>query len=86
MQSAVPQAQVAVLAAEPFVTVQDVYGLQVFASQNSPLDAVQLVAPHKQASVFSVPPLVFVHPGAAMHRHERWERKPHDVVEVDSVL
>ena len=52
--------------------------------QNSPVVAVQPVAPHKQASVFVDSPLVCVQSDAAVHRHE--SVLEHDAVEVDSVL
>ena len=79
VQSAVPQAQLAELAAEPFVLVQDAYGRQVFVAdvQNSPIVAVQAAVPHKQASVFAVTPSVCVQVGAAMHR-QKLELKSHD--------
>ena len=95
---ALPQAQVAVLAAEPSVMsqgagrqnlafVRDIHDVDntVFASQNRPLESVQPVAPHKQASVFAVTPSVFVQLGAAMHRQYS-DEELHDVSEVDSVL
>ena len=86
MQVAVPQTQLAELAAEPSILSQDA-GLQVFVAdvQTSPVVAVQPVAPHKQASVFAVTPSVFVQLGAAMHRQYS-DEELHDVSEVDSVL
>ena len=64
-QAVVPQAQVAGLAAEPFVLVQDGIRLQVSVAdmQNSPVSAAQAVVPQAQLASLAAEPFVLVQDG-----------------------